>query len=444
MNILRVKRKCLELLGRVEDDQAYVHLLLQQEANSRDLAPDEYPVLVQLVRGVLEQQTALDARLSTFLPAGLASLPAYVQHVLRLGAYQIVCLDRVKKKDVVFESVELIKGGKFQGFAGLVNAVLRKIDATSSEAPGSEDVKASQNFPKWLIARWTAQFDMDEVERFCEAANEPLPVYLRVRTGLIDRDALRRRLEKEGVVSEPADYSLNSLRVRQLPKHIRINQLPSYKEGLFFVQDLSSTLVADIVSNNTPGSVCDLCAAPGGKTCSIALSLEPSAREVYASDRSARRVALIQDLVERLRLRNVHCFVHDAVEPMPEREESFEAVLVDAPCSGFGTVGRKIDARWSKSEEIITELVGVQGQLLDRAASLVARGGSLIYSTCTIDKAENEEVLTTFLERHPDFVVADLRAFLPPELCTAEGYYRAWPHRHAMAGAFAAQLKKRG
>lgn len=442
MNILRVKRKCIELLERVEADQAYLHLLLQQEANVRDVDPSEYPVLVQLVRGVLEHQSVLDAQLSRFLPAGLASLPTYVQQVLRLGAYQILCLDRVKKKDVVFESVELVKGGKFRGLAGLVNAVLRKVEAPSGAAPRTEEFKASRNFPEWLIARWTEQFDSSEVERFCEAANEPLPLYLRVRTGLIDRDALRQRLQREGVISEPAAYSPVSLRVLKLPKQIRINQLPSYEEGLFFVQDLSSTVVADVVGSDTPGVVCDLCAAPGGKSCSVALSLEPFRGEVYASDRSTKRVTLIAQLVERLRLRNVHCLVHNALEPMPERAETFDAVLLDAPCSGFGTVGRKIDARWSKSEEMIHDLVGIQGRLLDQAATLVKRGGSLVYSTCTIDKAENEEIIRAFLAKHPEFVPIDLREFLPLEICTDEGFYRAWPHRHSMAGAFAAKLKK--
>lgn len=172
---MRVKKRCLELLERVENEGAYVHILLQQEAESSKGHPEEYPVMMQLVRGVLEQRATLEEILSPLLPKGLASLPQRVQLILRLGAYQICFLDRVQKRDVVYEAVELVKAGKWKGFNGLVNAVLRKVEP-------DQRIDSTQggvvNFPRWLIDRWNEQFGESEVQRFCAASDKPLPLSL--------------------------------------------------------------------------------------------------------------------------------------------------------------------------------------------------------------------------------------------------------------------------
>lgn len=440
MNILRVKRKALELLERVEEDGAYVHLLLRQEADSSTLAADEYPLLVQLVRGVLEQGPVVDLTLEPLLPKGLKSLPKPVVHTLRLATYQILFLERAKKRDVVFEAVEITKSGPFRGLAKLVNAVLRKIEPPSEA--GSSSGLAARTFPEWLITRWSEQFGSEEVERFCAATNQTLPLYVRVNTLRTTREELRDILRKEGVASDIVEFSRHSLRVTTLPRSVRIHRLASYERGLFFVQDLSSTVVSDIVAAETPQHVADLCAAPGGKTCSIALSIAPYGGTVHACDKTASRVGLISQAVDRLGLTNVVVEQRDALVDEPERSGFFDAVLLDAPCSGFGTVGRKIDARWSKSAETIQELVGIQSSMLSCATRLVKPRGILVYSTCTIDRAENEEVVEAFLASHPEFRNEGLSSRISSELHTSEGFYRAWPHRHSMAGAFAAMLRR--
>jgi 16S rRNA (cytosine967-C5)-methyltransferase len=224
---------------------------------------------------------------------------------------------------------------------------------------------------------------------------------------------------------------------------VRLQKLKSSQAGLFFVQDLSSTIVSDIVSSAEPQVVYDLCAAPGGKSCSIALSLLSSKGHVIATDRTKDRVSLIRDAVHRLGLTNVTSSVRDALSEEGPSPDGADAVLLDAPCSGFGTVGRKVDVRWSKSEETIAELLALQHLLIRKAASLVKPGGWLVYSTCTIDREENEGIIGSFLQEAPDFSIHDLREQLPQTLCTSEGFYRTWPHRHAMAGAFAAALVRR-
>ena len=439
MDVLRVKRKCLEILERVERDGAYLNLLLQEEAKKPSIAPDEYPLLVQLTRGTLEQTGTIDATLAPFLSQGISSLPTQVRNVLRLGTYQIRFLERSKKRDVVFEAVELVKHGKFQGLSKLVNAVLRKVEpGLSQPSEGAE-----QNFPEWLISRWRTQFGEEETAAFCESCSKPLPLYLRVNSSRISSNGLLEVLAHDGVYAEPSPFSPSSLRVTELPKSVRLQKLKSSQAGLFFVQDLSSTIVSDIVSSAEPQVVYDLCAAPGGKSCSIALSLISSKGRVIATDRTEDRVSLIRDAVHRLGLTNVTSSVRDALSEEGPSPDGADAVLLDAPCSGFGTVGRKVDVRWSKSEETIAELLALQHLLIRKAASLVKPGGWLVYSTCTIDREENEGIIGSFLQEAPDFSIHDLREQLPQTLCTSEGFYRAWPHRHAMAGAFAAVLARR-
>lgn len=221
---------------------------------------------------------------------------------------------------------------------------------------------------------------------------------------------------------------------------MRLQKLKSSQAGLFFVQDLSSTIVSDIVSSCSPQVVYDVCAAPGGKSCSVALSLLSFKGRVIASDRTEDRVSLIRDAVQRLGLTNVTPSVRDALSDESSQLGMADVVLLDAPCSGFGTVGRKIDVRWSKSEETIAELLALQHQMIRKAAALVRPGGWLVYSTCTIDREENEGIIAQFLKEHLNFSVLDLHNQLPETLCTPEGFYRAWPHRHSMAGAFAAAL----
>jgi 16S rRNA (cytosine967-C5)-methyltransferase len=444
INIIRVKKKSLELLKRIEHEGAYTHIVLQRLAESGELAPGEYPILLQLVRGSLEQRGILEERLERLLPKGLGSLPLDVQIILRLSAYQILFLERVRKRDVVFEAVEIAKSGRHRALAGLVNAVLRKIESPDSDARALSDSSATRNFPDWLVDRWSKQHGLLEAQSFCAASGVNLPLYSRVNSSLVSREDLIQVLYREGVLSEPALFSVNSIKITRIPAKVRITQLKSYQDGLFFIQDLSSTIVADVVAVNAPRSVRDLCAAPGGKSASIALSIVESGGIVNASDRSAKRVALIDQLSDRLKLPNLKTDHFELGRAGPISRELSDCVLLDVPCSGFGTVGRKIDVRWSMDEYQLAQLVASQERLLADAARYVAPGGELIYSTCSIDRAENEVIIESFLNSQGDFSIVDLRGELPESLCTSSGFFRSWPQHHEMTGAFAAKMRRKG
>jgi 16S rRNA (cytosine967-C5)-methyltransferase len=436
MDILRAKRKALELIHRIKREGAFSHVLLQAEAKRRQVSEDEYPIMVSLVRGVLQEEGRLNELLDAHIRRGIDSLPDRVADVLRLGAYQIVCLERVRKKDVVFESVELLKGGRFASFRALVNAVLRKIEPVDD----FEKVKAAVNYPTSLITRWVSQFGEQEVERFCAASNKRLPLYLRVNTLRCSREQLCQRLRDEQIEVIPSTWSSHSVEVVSLPRASRIHDCQAFKDGLFFIQDCSSTVVADLVELVEPDVIHDVCAAPGGKACSMALTRGSRGGQVVAFDRTTERVALIQDLVYKLGLSNVTTRVFDMLVDAPAYDELVGLVLVDAPCSGFGTVGKKVEARWNTSVEEISSIVAMQRKILERACQRVASGGAVIYSTCSIDKEENEGVVEAFLAAHPEFSIRRVNELVHESLCTKEGYLRTWPHRHHMTGAFAAVL----
>lgn len=442
VQIMRVKRKCLELLVRIERDSAYSHLVLQKVAQSRELSAEEYPILLQIVRGTLEQKGVIEDHLEPLLPKGISSLPLDVQLVLRLSAYQILFLERVKKRDVVFEAVELVKLERYKSFAGLVNAVLRKLEPTTQSGSGMHVAHAARNFPRWLVERWEAQHGAEKIERFCGAVGAKIPLYCRVNTSLVNRQELRERFAAEGVISSDVAASPNSLLIASMPRNVRITELESYAAGLFFIQDLSSTIVADLVISEAPFRVRDLCAAPGGKACSMGLSIDAFGGSIHATDKFPKRVALITDLCRRLGIHNVNAEVLEVETGLYASGDPFDAVLVDAPCSGSGTVGRKVDVRWSITEERLDELVTLQLSLINAAAGLVRSKGVLVYSTCSIDKEENERVVEAFLETRSDFVRINLRDSLGLDLCTHEGYLRTWPQDHAMTGAFAAKLRR--
>ena len=440
MDILRIKRKALELINRIKREGAFSHVVLQSEASRGLLEAKEYPILVNLVRGVLQEGGMLDQELNKYLAKGLDSLPEYVADALRLGAYQILCLDRVNKKDVVFETVELLKGGRFSGFGGLVNAVLRKIERHATQ----DGTRASRNFPEWLVKRWIQQFSEDVVEQFCAASTKPLPMYLRVNTNKVSGSELQARLVREGIICSAVDWSKHSLRVEELPADRRIDQSKMFSEGLFFIQDASSTLVADVAAAMRPKLVRDLCAAPGGKACSVALEIAGVGGRVIASDRTRARVQLIDDLVHRLQLSNVETDVVDVLRDLPVVSEVCDVVLLDAPCSGFGTVGKKVEARWNTTEDELAKVVSRQSEFLQQASTLVSPGGLLLYSTCSIDREENEGVINAFLGRNRHFYLQSVQGLIDEHFCTPEGFYRSWPHRHDMTGAFAAVLVRRG
>jgi 16S rRNA (cytosine967-C5)-methyltransferase len=425
-----------ELLTKIEEDNAYAHILLGKLAESKEIKPADFPIVQRMVRGTLESKDSLDAILAPRLARGKTP-PPFVRNLLRIGVYQLRFLDRVPHHLIVNESVDVIKHSQFRGLSGFVNAVLRQVirdTETTTSAP------SPLNHPQWMIDRWTREFGADEARAICEANNRPWSLFLRTNTLRTTRDELRKLLRSEGVESEPSPYATHCLIVTALPRTLRLQNLKSFQAGLFFVQDESSILVTELLAPQPHETVVDLCSAPGGKTCSIALQMQNTGK-VIAVEINEKRLALVREACERLGITNVEFHLGDGTTYTPDTP--VDAALLDVPCSGLGVIGRRADVRWNKEEHEIDDLLPLQSALLEHGATLIKPTGRLVYSTCTIEPAENEARIQAFLAKHSDYTLQPPPPNFPRDVVTDDRFLRTWPHRHNTAGAFGARLGAR-
>ena len=356
-----------------------------------------------------------------------------------MGVFQLVFLNRIPVWAAIDESVELAKQMSGRGAAGLINAVLRRI-ARNPEVvryPALEEdpithIAVVHSHPEWMVARWIDRYGVQDTIALCEFNNTPRPLVLRVNRLRATMPEVRRWLDAESIPHQVGRYHPYSLEIQ---KGVAIGQLSIHREGLVQVQDEAASLASLLVDPQPGEHIIDMCAAPGGKASHMA-ELMADQGVILAVDVNARRLNQLIENCQRLGITCVRPTVADArvfLDSPPA-----DGVLVDAPCSGLGVLARRSDARWHKSEADITELQGLQKELLQAAAQLVTPGGRLVYSTCTIEPEENEDIVRWFLRSYDgEFQQAPASAVsIPLELVDANGFYRALPHQHGIDGAF--------
>ena len=386
----------------------------------------------EMAAGVLRRESALDARLAPLVTRDWAKVPARLQDLLRLGAYQLVALDRVPAHAAVDTTVSLAREEGGPRAAGFVNAVLRRLGpapepAAPSPVPDASTLAQRHSHPRWLVERWLERFGPEETSRLLEWNDRrPRLVLQPARESLVD---LQRRWQAAGIATEPAPYGAGIMTDRRRPE-----ELPGFAEGAFLVQDPAQALLTWYADLPEGVTLYDAAASPGGKT--IALGRE--AGLVVAGDVSRLRVSRLAQNLRRAGSGREHPIVADAHRP-PLRPVG--AVLLDAPCLGTGTFARHPDARSRVTLDALERLQGLQAELLERASEVVAPGGLLIYSTCSLEPEENERQVASFLDRHPEFRREPSETF-PPALMSEEGDLSILPQRHEMDGAFAARLRR--
>lgn len=419
--------------------------------------PRDQVLLAELAAGTLRWRGALDYQLARASGRPLERLDAAVLRTLRLGLYQLLHLDRVPAHAVVHDAVALVRRAGVARAAPLVNAVLRRLarerDALQwPERPTAVATPADReraieygvhtcSHPRWLVERWLAREPLDLVDAWLRFNNAPAPLCLRADTRRTSRDELAVALAAHGVRTRPTRFAPHGLVVESG----RPLATPLAAEGLFLVQDEASQLVPELLRPGPGARVLDACAAPGGKTVAIAGML--GAGTVVAADVRARRVRI---LAATLRHHDVRAPV---VQVAPEGEwpfrQVFTHVLVDAPCTGLGTIRRNPDIRWRRTPMDLPRMAALQTRLLDRAARVLVAGGRLVYSTCSSEPEENEEVAAAFLARHPDFAPRAVQELdsLPDALRSLgdeRGWLRTSPPRHGLEAFFAAVFERRG
>lgn len=400
----------VKVLSAVEQDGAYSNLELNRRLKEAELSPADAGLATELVYGTIARLNTLDYFLERFVAKGMAKLQPWVRSLLRISVYQMLYLDRIPEHAVVSEAVNLAKKLGHQGISGMVNGVLRNMIRNRDELripndlPAAERIALEHSHPLWMVKRWIGQYGEETAEAICKANNEPPAVSVRVNTTMTTREKLMHEMESTGAVVEPSRLSPDGILVRSGGNMALTSW---YRDGLFSVQDESSMLVAEAVAPEEDQIVLDCCAAPGGKTAHMAEKMQDRGR-IIANDVHAHKRQLIMDQADRLGLSCIDAVTGDALD-LDERypHASFDRILLDAPCSGLGVIRRKPDVKWTKSPEDIEDISGLQRELLDRVAPLLKPGGVLVYSTCTIEPAENELMVADFLKRHPEYQAVD-------------------------------------
>jgi 16S rRNA (cytosine967-C5)-methyltransferase len=407
----------------------------------QDMRHDDRALTNELVLGVLRRQLWLDRVIEHFAGRGIDSLDVAVRLALRLGLYQIRFLSRVPESAAVNESVNLVHAARLRSAASFVNAVLRRAtrevdyDPAANETDPIARIAVETSHPTWLIERWFRFFGT-EAERFARANNEPAPSAFRFRRRAEAPERILDEIRAAGGVLEPSRLVIDSWRVKGGSE---VLQSLAHR-GEIYLQDEASQLVANLLEAKSGERILDVCAAPGSKALHLA-ALNPETT-IVAGDlhehrlKTLRRLAGLQDAAE------VQLVAHDAARALPFAAGSFDRVLVDAPCTGTGTLRHNPEIRWRLTESDIEQLAARQKLILSNAAVLVRRGGRLVYSTCSVEPEENEQVVQTFLGEHPEFAPAEVAWQRPDReassLVMPSGAIRTWPQRDDVDGFFIA------
>jgi 16S rRNA (cytosine967-C5)-methyltransferase len=397
----------------------------------------------EIATGTLRWQGAFDHIIETFAGRRSTRLDPEVLAILRISIFQLLHLDRVPAAAVVNDAVELAgKAGK-RSAAGFVNALLRRVSRERARlplpaAPPLDVLAITLSHPRWLAGRWLARHGFESAEAWARFDNSPAPLTLRANTLQTTRDALAGALAAAGVQTEPARFAAQGLIVRSGNPLLT----PLAHTGRFFVQDETSQLVGEFTAAARGERILDACASPGGKTTQMAAAMDDSGT-IVAADVRGRRLDLLARTIRESGAQCARVVQANARASAPFLD-IFDAVLVDAPCSGLGTIRRDPDVRWRRSEADLEPLARAQGEMLARAAAVVRPGGRLIYSTCSSEPEENEEVVARFLGEHPGFRRARPASFEQrPELTALlddEGALKTLPFRDGLEAFYAAML----
>jgi 16S rRNA (cytosine967-C5)-methyltransferase len=404
-----------------------------------------------LVTGTLRWQRQLDYLIEHFAKRSIAKLDADVLQILRLGAYQLLHLDRVPAAAAVNDAVAMTRRARKTSAAGLVNAVLRAISRNTHRLPlplrppegdALLYLEVTLSHPRWVASRWLNRYGFDATEAWETFNNTAAPLTIRVNRLKASVEDVTRALSDHCVAVEPARYAPDGLIVRS-GNPLRT---PLAGSGMFFLQDEASQLVALLGAPEPGMKILDTCASPGGKTTAMA-AMAADRAEIVATDVRPARVELLRETIAASGAQNVRVQQVDLEQPLPFSPE-FDVVFVDAPCSGLGTVRRDPDIRWRRNEGDLVSLADAQIKMLRNASDVVRPGGRLVYSTCSSEPEENDEVVDRFLYENSSFSRVDLRTAKTPHfdalapVLDDAGVLRTMPHEHGLEAFYGVVLRR--
>ena len=427
------RQTAFEILNRIQKDNSYSNLVLDSFLEKSELSQVDKGLASAIVYGVVERLITLDFELSDYLKQPLKKLKPQVLTVLRMGAYQILFMDKIPDSAAINESVKLTKSNGMAFASGLVNAVLRKVSVNGLS--DTDDISVRYSAPVWLYNLWKDDYGKENAIKLLESTFGSVDAVIRVNTLKTSADKLIALLKDEGFDAEVLTDIENALVVRG---NGAVHKTKAYNEGLFHVQDVASQLSAKALDASENDIVLDVCAAPGGKSFTVAQYMKNKG-QLYSMDIYPQRLELIKNGCERLGITNVSTVVNDAASHN-EKIPKADRILCDVPCAGLGVIRKKPEIRYKQYNEVkgISEL---QYTILCESSKYLKKDGILIYSTCSLNKDENENVIKKFLSEHDEFesfaVLKDLK-----RVGEFTDYITLMPHIHNCDGFFIAGIRK--
>lgn len=439
---MKARKMAYNVLFDIEKNKNYSNMAINKHFKDCNLDKRDRGFATEIIYGVVENKIYLDYIIDKLSKIKTNKLNLKVKILLRMGIYQILFLDSVSDYAGVNETVNLAKKIDNRS-SGFINVILRNV-IRQKETIGEVNIEdpvdylsTKYSYDRWIIRNWISNFGKDFTEDLLEANNEKPSIYLRVNTLKINRDELIQLLEKQEVKCEKVLFIDEAIKVNNL-KNIENNEL--YKKGFFTIQDISSMLVGKVLNPKENSQVIDICSAPGGKTTHIA-TLMNNTGKVVSRDIYNHKINLIKNSVNRLGLKNVTVELFDALNLDKESVEKFDYVLADVPCSGLGIIRRKPEIKYKEKDEF-KDLPKLQREILQNASKYVKVGGTLVYSTCTVQDNENIEVVESFLQSNKRFEFEKIENINVDLENEDKGYIKIYPNVHGMDGFFIAKLKR--
>jgi 16S rRNA (cytosine967-C5)-methyltransferase len=427
---------------------AFADVALDRVLTRHSFSNADRRLLTELVYGCVRRMRSLDTLIDQLGRKPALSQPPDVRTILHLGLYQLRYLEQIPPSAAVNTTVELLKQNRMGGLSGFVNGLLRQYvrlretqDPLTLPTEPVERLGVLYSYPSWIIQTWIDSLGLEGAEQLCITFNQSPTIDLRVNPLKTDLETVQAAFTNHGIATASIPPLPQALRIMGNPGPIQ--QLPGYTEGWWTIQEASAQLVGHWVNPEPGSTVIDLCAAPGGKTTHL-VELMQGQGVVWACDRTASRLKRLQQNLQRLQMDNVVNLWEGDGRNLAPTIPLADYILIDAPCSGLGTLNRHSDARWRQTPESVMQLSELQTQLLSSATQHIKPngGGVIVYATCTLHPHENEAVIGHFLAQHPQWQL-DSTTLNPifSHFQTNPGWVKIWPHQQAMDGFFMARLK---
>lgn len=429
----------VDILSSLERSDAYLDKTLQVFFDNSSLHQKDNSLLSELVRGCIRYKSTIDQIIDSHHTNKKDKLHPTVLNALRIAVYQLIFLSKIPHSAAVNESVNIVKHKKGLFLSKLSNAILRSIVSNVEiiknqilDYSSTEKIAKNLSFPQWMVERFSAHFPNFDAISFFSSLNQIPSITFRRNTLIHSELEFVQHLQELGLSFQKSTIAANSFLIHSIENS---KLLELIKEKYCFVQDESASVVVELLAPQFNQSVLDVCAAPGGKSFSIA-DFQKNSGSIISNDLFEAKSSLLYESSKKLGYTSIQATTSDLFEISGQL---FDNVLLDAPCSGLGVIRKKPDIKWRRTEQSLRELQTLQMKAIEHCSTLVKVGGTLVYSTCTYDRSENEEVVEWFLQRNEQFCLEPAEQYIPLEVCS-NGYMRTFPHIHGCDGAFGARI----